>query len=158
MEFTTVSSRSRDLAAERWVDAFAEGWRAPRDADAFADHFERWLHPEARLVQPQLPTLVGHTAFRERFARPFFELVRDVEGTVEGWASSGDVLYVELRIHGTVGRRRVTLHTCDRVTLRDRLAIERVAHLDPTPLIGAIALAPRTWPPFARQQIRKLRG
>jgi hypothetical protein len=157
MEFTTVTPPSREVAAERWAAAFAEGWRAPTDADAFADHFEPWLHPDVRLVQPQVPPIVGHDAFRERFARPFFELLRDVEGTVEGWASRGDTLYIGLRIRGTVGRRRVTLRTCDRVTLRDGLAIERVAHVDPLPLLAAIALSPRLWPRFVRQQLRNLR-
>ena len=57
-------------AAQAWVLAFAEGWLAPASADAFADHFQPWFDPHIRLIQPQLPTLVGHQAFRERFARP----------------------------------------------------------------------------------------
>jgi hypothetical protein len=57
-------------AVQAWVLAFAEGWRAPASAEAFADHFEPWFDPHIRLIQPRLPTLVGHQAFRERFARP----------------------------------------------------------------------------------------
>jgi hypothetical protein len=60
------------LVAERtaaeWVAGFAEGWRAPTDADSFCDHFEPYLDDEIRLVQPQLPPVVGKRAFREQFA------------------------------------------------------------------------------------------
>jgi ketosteroid isomerase-like protein len=140
-------------AATAWVEAFAEGWRAPVGADAFADHFDRWLDPQVRLIQAQLPPVVGHAAFREQFARPLFALVPDLHGTVEGWASSGDTVYVELRLEGTLGGRPLTLRTCDRVKLRDGLAVERVAYVDPIPLLRAVARTPRAWPRFIRQQL-----
>jgi ketosteroid isomerase-like protein len=142
--------------AETWVEAFAEGWRAPASADAFADHFEQWLDPDVRLVQPQMPTIVGHRAFREEFVRPLFELVPDLHGTVEGWAARGDTVYIELRLEGTIGTRPVMTRTCDRITLRDGVAIERVAYLDPLPMIAGVALSPRIWPRYARQQLRTL--
>ena len=142
-----------ESAAGAFVRAFAEGWLAPIDADRLADHFERWLDPDVRLVQPQVPTVVGRRAFRERFARPLFELVPDLRGTVEGWAACGDRVYIELRLEGTVGKRTVTLRSCDRVTLCDGRAVERIAHLDPTPLLRAVALTPRTWPRALRQQL-----
>ena len=62
----TLGTRS----AEAFVAGFAEGWRAPRDADSFADFFEPLLAPDVRLVQPQVPTTIGREAFREQFARP----------------------------------------------------------------------------------------
>ena len=148
-----MSATTETTAAEAWVNAFADGWAGPVDADHFADHFERWLHPDIRLVQPQVPTTIGHRAFRERFARPLFELVPDLHGTVEGWAASGDTVYIELRLEGTVGGRPLTMRTCDRITLRDGKAIERLAYLDPTPMLAAIALSPRSWPQAIRQQI-----
>jgi hypothetical protein len=140
-------SAAVDLApvVEEWVSAFAEGWRAPAGADAFADHFEPLMHARVRLVQPGLPLLVGMTAFRERFARPLFGLIPDLHGTVERWASHGDTVFIELRLDGTVGRRGLTLHSCDRVTLCDGRATERIAHYDPAPLLKALALAPSTW-------------
>lgn len=140
-------------AAETWVQAFAEGWRAPGTPDAFADHFDRWLDPEIRLVQPQVPDIVGRAGFRERFVRPLFALVPDLHGTVEGWAASGDTIYIELRLEGTVGGRPVRMRSCDRVKLRDGVAVERLAYLDPTPLLAAIIRTPRSWPRFVRQQL-----
>jgi ketosteroid isomerase-like protein len=147
---TSVTEQS---AAEAFVEAFTEGWRNPIDADHFADHFEPWMHPEVRLVQPQFPTTVGREAFREQFARPIFELAPDLHGTVLGWAASGDTVYIELRLEGTIGTTPVTLTTCDRITLRDGKLVERVAHLDPTPMFAAVARTPRAWPRAIRQQL-----
>ena len=151
METSTIS------AAEAWVEAFADGWRRPVDAEHFATHFEPWMQPDIRLVQPQVPTAHGFEAFRERLARPLFELVPDLHGAVERWAADGDTVYIELRLEGTVGGRHVTMRTCDRVTLRDGRASERVAYVDPSPLLSAIARSPRVWPRAIRRQLASRR-
>lgn len=147
-------------AAERWVSGFAAGWRAPSDADSFSDHFEPLLSDEIRLIQPQLVTTVGKRAFREDFARPLFSLLGEVRGSVESWAASTaasgeEIVFVELTIRGRLGGasgRDVTLTTIDRITLRDGLATERRASLDPLELLGAVAITPRAWPAFLRIQ------
>jgi ketosteroid isomerase-like protein len=146
----------RDAAAA-WVEMFTEGWRQPTDADSFCDHFDPWMDPEVRLIQPQLPPVVGRRAFREKFARPLFELVPDLRGTVEGWAARGEMIYIELRLEGTVGRRRFQMRTCDRITLRDGKAVERIAYLDATPLLTAVLRSPRSWPRFVRMRLRSRR-
>ena len=46
------------------------------------------------------------------------------------------------------------MRACDRVTLRDGVAIERESHADPTPLLVALARSPREWPGFLRTQAR----
>ncbi len=153
----TASSETTNATAARWVEAFAEGWRDPKDADSFCDHFEPWLHPEIRMVQPNLPTLTGFRDFREGFARPLFDLAPDLHGAVESWASDGDLVYISLRLEGTIGSRQFALSITDRVTLRDGKAIERVAYSDPTPFLKAVALSPRSWPRFARMQLRNLK-
>ncbi len=140
------------LDGAEWLSGFAEGWRAPRDADSFSDHFEPLLSDRIRLIQPQLPEIVGKLAFRERFARPLFELLSEIEGTLGSSAISeqGDgsaVLFAELTIRGRLpGGRRATIQTIDRITLRDGVAVERVAHFDPLPLLRALALSPAAWP------------
>ena len=144
-------------AAADWVAMFAIGWANPMDTDTFCDHFDPWFDPDVQMIQPSVRPIVGRKAFREEFARPLFTLVPDLRGTVENWAASGDVLYIELRLAGTVGKRRFTLHTCDRIRLRDGKAIERVAYLDPAPLLRAVAASPRSWPRFVRTQLRSLR-
>jgi hypothetical protein len=144
-------------AAATWVAMFAEGWANPVDADSFCDHFDPWLDDQVRMIQPSIRPLVGKRAFREEFARPLFELVPDLHGTVEGWSASGNVAYIELRLEGTVGRRAFTMHTCDRIRLREGRAVERFAYLDATPLIKAVLASPRSWPTFIRSQLRSLR-
>ena len=153
----TTNGTATRTAAE-WVDGFAEGWRAPADADSFCDHFDPYLAPDIRLVQPQLPPLSGKRAFREEFARPLFELLHDVRGTVGSWASrtEGDteVVFIELQIRGRLaGGRRVTMNTADKVTLRGGIAVERGANLDPLELLGGVLLSPRSWPTFIRARL-----
>jgi ketosteroid isomerase-like protein len=142
---------------EAWVEMFAEGWAHPVDADTFCDHFDPWFQPDVRMIQPSVRPLVGRQAFREEFARPLFDLVPDLYGTVENWAASGDVVYIELRLDGTIGGRPCTMHTCDRIKLRDGKAIERFAYLDPAPLVKAVTRSPRSWPKFLKTQLRSLR-
>jgi hypothetical protein len=143
--------------AEAWVEMFTEGWANPVDADTFCDHFDPWFQPEVRMIQPSVRPIVGRQAFREAFARPLFDLVPDLHGVVENWASSGDTLYIELRLEGTIGRTPFTMHSCYRIKLRDGKAIERFAYLDATPLVKAVARSPRSWPKFLKTQLRSLR-
>jgi hypothetical protein len=162
----TATTAKQAEAAAAWVEMFAEGWANPVDTHTFCDHFEPWLHDDVRMIQPSVRPLVGKQAFREEFARPLFDLVPDLHGTVENWAAGGDVIYIELRLEGTIGgrsgggfwgRRRFTLRSCDRITLRDGKAVERFAYLDATPLIKAVAHSPRAWPKFLGTQIGNLR-
>jgi ketosteroid isomerase-like protein len=144
-------------AARAWVAAFAHGWLAPASADAFADHFQPWFDPRIRLLQPLLPTLVGHQAFRERFAGPLLTLIPDLNGQVERFATGADCAYIELTLRGTLGGRPIAWRVCDRATLRDGLVVERESYFDPTPLLRAILTRPRTWPALARARRRPRR-
>lgn len=152
------ATETRVRTTEEWLAEFAAGWAEPTDADSFADHFVPLISDEMRLVQPQLPTMVGKQAFREHFARPLFELLSDIRGTVESWAVAGDVLFVELTIRGRLASRPVELRTVDKITVRDGIAIERVANFDPLPLLGAVTITPRAWPAFLRIQINRMKG
>ena len=152
-----VAATDGDRTTEEWVRAFIEGWRAPTDADSFADHFDDLMTDDVRLIQPQLPTAVGRHAFREQFARPVFELVPDLHATVHRWAADGDTVLIEFTLAGTLAGRPVSWDCVDRVTLRDGLATERRAYFDPTPLLAAVATRPRVWPRFWRLQAQQLR-
>jgi ketosteroid isomerase-like protein len=112
------------------------------------------LAPEIRFIQPQLPTLVGHRAFEEDFVKPLFALIPDLRGDVERWASGGEALYIEMTLRGTLGGRRLSWRVCDRVTLRDGLAIERESYFDPSPILATVAVTPRVWPRFVRLRAR----
>jgi ketosteroid isomerase-like protein len=145
------------LAAE-WVAGFTDGWRAPRDAEAFVAHFNPMLSPDVRLIQPQLPTLVGRRAFYEQFAKPLFALIPDVHAEVERWAASGDALYIELTLSGMMAGTPLRWRACDRITLRDGVAVERESYFDPLPLLLAVIKTPRAWPGYLRLRARALRA
>ena len=153
---TTAASSPPDSSAHDWVAGFAEGWRAPSGPDGFAAHFRRLLGPEIRLIQPQLPTVVGHRAFEEQFVKPLFALIPDLRGEVERWAERERTLYIELTLRGTLAGRPITWRVCDRVTLREGVAVERESYFDPAPLIAAVAKTPRAWPLFLQLQARRL--
>ena len=157
MTVATQNGTATKAEAEAWVEMFTEGWANPVDADTFSDHFERWFQPDVRMIQPSMRPIVGKEAFREQFARPLFDLVPDLHGTVENWAADGDTIYIELRLEGTIGGRPFTMNTCDRIKLREGKATERVAYLDAAPLIKAVARSPRSWPKFLKTQLRSLR-
>jgi SnoaL-like domain len=154
---TPVAETRPGAAADAWVAGFAEGWRAPAGASGLVANFAPILAPEIRLVQPQMPTLVGLEDFRHGFAEPLFELIPDLHGRVLRWAARGDDLFIVVELEGTLGGRPVRFTSCDRVTLRDGVAIEREAHMDPTPLLAAVLRAPRAWPTFLRVQLAALR-
>ena len=143
-------------SAEDWVEGFTRGWRAPGGAQAFASHFRELLAEDVRLIQPQIPPIVGRHGFEEEFVRPLFDLMPDVRGEVESWAARGDTLYVELTLHGTLGGRPLSWRVCDRVTLRDGVAIERESYFDSLPLLAAVLRAPRSWPRYLRVQVRRV--
>jgi ketosteroid isomerase-like protein len=142
--------------AQEWVASFAEGWRARRGPNAFVAHFRQLLAEDVRLIQPRLPTIVGYADFERRFVRPLFALIPDLHGEVERWAAREDTLYIELALRGTLGRRELAWRACDRIVLRDGLAVERESYYDPTPLLAALARTPRSWPRFIRLRAPRL--
>jgi ketosteroid isomerase-like protein len=155
---TRGATAAQGRSAEEWVREFTEGWREPRGADGFIAHFREILGEDIRLVQPQLGTVVGRKAFEERFVRPLFALIPDLHAEVERWAVNGDDALIELTLRGTVCGRPVAWRACDRITLRDGVAVERETYCDPLPLIAAIARVPRAWPQFVRLRVKSRAG
>jgi ketosteroid isomerase-like protein len=143
-----------ERTTEDWVAAFTEGWRAPRGADGFLAHFSELVDDEIRLVQPQLAPVVGRRAFEQRFVRPLFELIPDLRADVERWAVNGDDAFIEITLRGSLRGRVVEWRACDRVTVRNGVAVERETYFDPTPLLRTIARTPSVWPGFVRLQIK----
>lgn len=127
------------VGSEAFVERFAERWANPS-----LDGFCQILHPDIRLVQPLAPTIRGHAAFREQFGR-LFELIPDLHGEVTGHSAEGDVVHIDMTLRGTLGGKPVEWDLCDRITLADGLATERVSYFDPLPLLAAIATRPRAW-------------
>ena len=157
---TTIDPPRQRLSAEQWVEQFQVGWQARLGPEVFAEHFRPLLSPDVRLVGPQLPPLTGFEAFKESFVRPTFALIPDIHGEVERWVVSedGQTLYIELTLRGTIGRREIAFRACDRLSMREGVAIERESYFDPGALIAALARSPRAWPVFIRVQTARLSG
>jgi len=148
-----------DTAAvsERWLQGFAEGWAKGAGPAAFIAHFRPMLDPDVLLLGPQLPPLRGLEAFERRFVAPLFALMPDVRAVLGASAVRGETIFAELTITGTLrGGRRVRLRAFDRIALRDGLAVERETCFDPSPLLAALALSPRSWPVFIGLRVRAL--
>lgn len=130
-------------AVRRFVDAFAEGWRAP--------HPHAWddlLAEDLVLRQPLLPNRHGKAALADEYAR-LLQLLPDLRGKVTGWTASGTdddaTVAVELELTATLGRREIVLPLVDVCRLRHGLLHERTSYLDPTPAVAALLRTPSAW-------------
>jgi ketosteroid isomerase-like protein len=88
--------------------------------------------------------------------RPLFTLMPDLRGEVERWAARGEELFIEMTLHGTLGGRLLSWRVCDRITLRDGVAVERESYFDSLPLLAAVVRTPRSWPRYLRVQARRV--
>jgi hypothetical protein len=141
--------------AQRFVRSLSEAWRSPSPA-GLMEGVRPLFAPTVRLTQPLLPSTTGLGGFERGFAG-LSALVPNLRGRVVHWAEAGDVLYVEFELTGMVGRRPLRLRTCDRIVLREGVAIEPHVFMDPLPLLWLLATQPRTWPRAARSYLRLLR-
>jgi SnoaL-like domain len=138
------------VSAAAFVARFADAWAAPTP-----ERLSSLLHPEVCLVQPLERKVRGLEEVDAMWGRTF-GLMPDLRGEVLRWAERDGFLVIELRLSGTLGKRRVEWITSDHIRLEDGLVKERVAHFDPTPLVAALARTPRAWPGYVRQQARRL--
>jgi hypothetical protein len=137
--------------ARRFVAEFAKGWDQP-DFNRFITHFRRWFDADVRLCQPLAPDGVGHKALIEQFRR-LFVLIPDLSGAVRRWAARDDDVFIELELSGTLGRKPISWTACDRIVLRDGIAVERRSYFDPTPLVLAALRRPSAWPRLLRSAV-----
>jgi hypothetical protein len=138
--------------AERFVRSLSEAWRSPSPA-GLMEGVRPLFAPTVRLTQPLMPSTTGLGGFERGFAG-LSALVPNLRGRVVHWAVSGEVLYVEFELTGMVGRRHLRLRTCDRIVLREGVAIERHVFMDLMPLLRLLATQPRTWPRAGRSYLR----
>jgi ketosteroid isomerase-like protein len=135
-----------------FVARFASFWSAPAP-----DRLGDVLAEDVRLVTPMTPDSTTLEGARRSFAE-IFELITDMTGTVRRWSPTDDGVLIELTLSGRVGGQPVSLNAIDRVVIgEDGRATERISYFDPTPLVLTALRRPRSWPRFARTQLRRLR-
>jgi hypothetical protein len=80
-----------------------------------------------------------------------YALVPDLRGeVVHANIYEGGGVYIEARLSGTIGGRRVTWDSCDRFWFQDGLVKGRVTYFDPLDLLATVAGRPRAWPRWWR--------
>jgi limonene-1,2-epoxide hydrolase len=144
------------VTPEEFVPFFAEGWAKPKP-DGFLDHFRPRFHPEARLVQPTLPTARGWDEVEARF-RDLFEAFPEYVVTVDDWAARGDVVFIEVTHNVQIGSRTVRWRGVDRVLIENGLLCERIAYFDAMETLPMALRSPRTWPRLLRWNLGSLRA
>jgi hypothetical protein len=128
----------RDPAA--FAQGFADYWAAPT-----ADGLPALLADDVRLVQPMSRPVVGIEGAKRWFAG-VAAAIPDIHAEVDRWSATGEYLFIDFRLIGTLAGRRVEWPAIDRFVLGDdNRATERVSYFDPTPLVLAGLRSPRGW-------------
>jgi hypothetical protein len=72
--------------------------------------------------------------------------IPDARAEVDRWSASGDAVFIEFRLTGTIGGQRLEWSAVDRFLLNsDNRSRERVSYFDPMPLVLAGLRSPRGW-------------
>jgi hypothetical protein len=111
----------------------------------------QFIDPQFVGRAPQSPDAHGPAGWLSFFAR-LYSLAPDLKGEVlrSAAAPSGDSLYVELRLSGTLKGQNITVDVCDHITLRNGLITARVTYFDPLPLLLTALSHPTAWPALLR--------
>lgn len=122
------------------VRAFADGWKAP--------HPHAWdelLAPNVVLEQPLLQSGTGIELWHRGLSQ-VLKLMPDLSARVVQWAGSGETLFLEVELAGTLGGKPYAYRAVDRLRIDgEGRIVERTTFLDPGPLALAIAARPRAW-------------
>jgi ketosteroid isomerase-like protein len=124
-------------SAADFVARFAEVW-----ADPDPDRLNGLVHADVEFIQPLEGTVRGHRETREFWQR-LFSMIPDAHGEVLSWAEREGVVFIELRISGTLGGRPIDWVTLDRIRLEDGKVRQRIAYFDPLPIVSAVVRRPR---------------
>lgn len=147
-----MTSDAGESAAADFARRFAEFWAAPAP-----ERLDAVLAPQVRLVAPMTPTTHTLEEGKRAFA-DLFELIPDLTGEVHRWGATADGVLIEFTLSGTTGGAPISWQAVDRFVLgEDGLATERISYFDPTPIALTVARRPRSWPAFARAQLRRAR-
>lgn len=126
-----------------WVRLFDEVWEAPR---ARLERLLALLSDEIVLKAPTRPPVSrGKEAGRRAFLRAF-RAFPDLHARSKRWASSGDVLFVEMTFTATIAGEVFSWDSVDRFIFRNGEAIERIAFFqDSTAVARRLRRRPAGW-------------
>jgi ketosteroid isomerase-like protein len=143
---TLTAMFQTDTAA--FVRRFADAWAEPTVEGLVA-----LTHPDATFTQPLAATAHGHEGL-SNVLDELLSTIPDLRGELVSWAAADDTtVFVEVRLHGTFGRKPIEWVSVDKIVLRDGLIAERTANFDGLRLLGAVARRPRGWPTWLRAKL-----
>jgi hypothetical protein len=137
----STTTATANPVADDMVAWFAEAWRNPT-YESFCRHVASRLAADARMVQPLMRAHRGRDEFCRNIAT-LFALMPDVRARVIDWRGDERTVFIEFHLMGTVGRRPVRLHACDRFSLDGGIVTERHSWFEPAPLLLAVLRSPR---------------
>jgi hypothetical protein len=116
----------------------------------------QFIDPQFVGTAPQSPDAHGPEGWLKFFAG-LYVLAPDLKGEALRSAPtlSGDGLYVELRMSGTLKGRKLTVDVCDYFTFRNGLVVARTTYFDPFPFLLAVLAHPTAWPAWLRLRFAK---
>ncbi len=130
---------------EDFVRRFTNWWLAP-DPDTLGSV----LADDVVLVQPTTPKTKGLESGKVAFRR-LLALSPDLTATVHRWAGSGDTVFIEFTLNGTLEGKPISWENVDRFTLgHDGRATERVNFHDSVAVAGKLIGNPKGWPQILR--------
>ncbi|MPY77650.1 MAG: nuclear transport factor 2 family protein [Actinophytocola sp.] len=145
----TPSSTADDVEAADFVRRFAEAWANPSP-----DRLNSLVHPDVEFIQPLERRVTGHQQ-ATRLWRRIFARIPDLHGEVLSWGFRDGIVYIELRLIGTLGGRPIEWVSLDRIQLDNGKVRQRVAYFDPLSLISTVLRRPRAWRRWiAAQRVR----
>ena len=122
--------------AAGFVRRFQSFWNDP-DPDTLGGI----LTDDVHLVQPLSAATHGLPSAQASFRRLFAQFP-DLRGTVDRWRGDDDIVFIEFRLHGTLGGGAIEWPAVDRFTLRGGKACERVSYFDGIPLAAKLVWHP----------------
>lgn len=133
----TASGQRGDMA--QWVEQFSYVWDAPLQR---LDRLMSLLSADVVLKAPTIPPVSrGQAEGRAAFERAL-RAMPDLRADIHRWSASGELLFIEMTFHATVGSRKIAWDDVDRILFHNGEAIERVAYFNPEPIKRAFLRSP----------------
>lgn len=138
---------------QRVLAAFARGWDSP-DPRAW----DSLMAVDIELHQPLLlPGTTRRTWHDE--AQRLVTLLPDIRGDVVSWAGHEDLMFIELRLHATLGGKPLEFRAVDKLWLTPTgTVLRRDSYFDSAPLIQAVLRRPSAWLPWWRSGLGPFMG
>ncbi len=124
---------------EQFVAKFADFWENPSP-----ERLTEILHDDVVLTQPLAAPMRGLAAAQDEFRR-IWRWLPDLRADVDRWCGEVDLVFVEFRLHASVGKKIVEWPNVDRFFLRDGKAATRMNYFDPLAVLRAMPPSPIVW-------------